>query len=154
MTSSELLSLRGQKLMCLDYGDVRIGVAVCDEMHIVVSTRPIVMNTDQVFHELAGLVQAERIDAVIVGVPRHHDNRITPIIERIMVFIQQLRVNLTSPVFEADEAFSTKEARQVMIASGVKKSRRQAKGVKDQVAAAVILRYVIEEIRSIPSPMS
>ncbi len=124
-------------------------MAVCDEMHIVVSTRPVVENTPDVIDRLLQHFALDRTEVVIVGVPRHHDGRVTPIIETIERFVTELRVHTSIPVFEADEAFSTKEARLIMVATGVKKKKRQTKGVKDQVAAAVILRDVIEEVRSI-----
>lgn len=153
MTRDELMSLRSKRLCALDYGMRRIGMAVCDEMHIVVSTRAVVENTPDVIDRLLQQFASDRTEVVIVGVPRHHDGRITPIIETIERFVTELRIHTSLPVFEADEAFSTKEARSIMVATGVKKKKRQTKGVKDQVAAAVILRDVIEEVRSI-SPRS
>lgn len=151
MTPNELISLRGKRLCALDVGLKRIGVAVCDEMHIVISTRPVIENTPLAIDELRERCRVDRIDVLIIGVPRHHDERITPIIEAIQHFIERVRLDLRLPVLEADEAFSTKEARSIMISSGVKKKKRQAKGVKDQMAAAVILRDVLEEVRSLPS---
>lgn len=152
MTHQELASLRGKRLCALDVGMKRIGVAICDEMHVVVSTRPVIDNTPTVIEVLRDRLAADRIDVLIIGVPRHHDERITPIIEAIQHFIEHVRQSVALPVFEADEAFSTKEARSIMVASGVKKRKRQTKGVKDQVAAAVILRDVLEEVRSLPMP--
>lgn len=149
MTRPELSSLVNKRLCALDFGLRRIGMAVCDEMHIVVSTRPIIENTSDVFQKLTDCFAADRTEAVIVGVPRHHDDRITPIIETIEKFVTELRIHTSLPVYEADEAFSTKEARSIMIATGVKRKKRQTKGVKDQLAAAVILRDVIDEVRSI-----
>ncbi len=151
MTHNELASLRGKRLCALDVGMKRIGVAVCDEMHIVVSTRPVIDNTPMAMDVLRDRLASDRIDVLIIGVPRHHDERITPIIEAIQQFIERVRQSVSLPVFEADEAFSTKEARSIMVASGVKKKKRQTKGVKDQMAAAVILRDVLEEVRSLPT---
>lgn len=150
MTHAELASLRGKRLCALDVGMKRIGVAVCDEMHIVVSTRPVIENTPLAIDVLRERCVTDRIDVLIIGVPRLHDDRVTPIIEAIQQFIERVRQALPLPVFEADEAFSTKEARSIMVSSGVKKKKRQTKGVKDQMAAAVILRDVVEEVRSLP----
>ncbi|MCX6140243.1 MAG: Holliday junction resolvase RuvX [Candidatus Kapabacteria bacterium] len=148
MTKLERSFLVGKRLCALDFGLRRIGVAVCDEMHIVVSTRPVIENTPDVLQKLVACFSADRTEVVIVGVPRHHDDRVTPIIETIERFVTELRLHTSLPVYEADEAFSTKEARSIMIATGVKKKKRQTKGVKDQMAAAVILRDVIDEVRS------
>lgn len=148
MNDQERTSLRGKRLMALDFGMRRIGVAVCDELHILVSTRPVLDNTPQVLEILCRLVDRERCDALLIGVPRHHDDRTTPIIEAAEAFIGLVRSAVTIPVYEVDEAFSTQQARARMIGSGVKQKRRRQKGVKDQFAAAVILETVLEELRS------
>lgn len=135
--------------MTLDYGQRRIGVAVCDELHIVVSTRPVVDNTASLFDDLRAIIERERTQVLLVGVPRLHDERTSPIIQEIEQFIVRLRGAVTIPVFEIDEAFSTKEARQIMVRSGMKQKKRQTKGVKDQVAAAVMLASVLEEVRTL-----
>ena len=150
MTSTELSSLRGKKICALDVGTKRIGVAVCDEMHILVSTRPVIMMDDDVVENLRQRCAADRIEALVIGVPRHHDDRTTPIITFIEEFVTRVRSNVSIPVYEADEAFSTQEARSLMISGGTKKKKRQTKGVKDQMAAAVILRDVLEEVRALP----
>lgn len=149
MTRQELSSLRGCRLMTLDYGQRRIGVAVCDELHVVVSTRPVVDNTASLFDDLRAIIERERTQVLLVGVPRLHDERTSPIIQEIEQFIVRLRGAVTIPVFEIDEAFSTKEARQIMVRSGMKQKKRQTKGVKDQVAAAVMLASVLEEVRTL-----
>lgn len=138
-------SLAGKRIAVLDYGDARIGVAVCDEMHIVVSTRPVVANTPAtVWDELLQRLHDDRINVVLVGVPWLDDGRITPIIERIRAFILQLRERTSMPVYEIDESFSTRKAFDVMRTSGMKKQARQTKGKKDEVSAAVMLRDFLE----------
>lgn len=139
------MTLRGKRIMALDYGDARIGVAVCDELQIVVSTRPVIPNDDTVWTSIERRIQDDRIDLIVVGVPRRHDDTSSPIIERCEQFIVHLRERCGKDVVEMDEAFSTQRARDIMRSSGMSKKRRQQKGVKDQVAAAVILRDFIEE---------
>lgn len=148
MNDQERASLHGKRLMALDFGMRRIGVAVSDELHILVSTRPVLENTPEVLENLSKLVERERCDALLIGVPRHHDDRTTPIIEAAEAFLVRVRAALPIPVYEVDEAFSTQQARARMIGSGVKQKRRRQKGVKDQFAAAVILENVLEELRS------
>lgn len=148
MTLDERESLRGRRLMALDFGLKRIGVAVCDELHIIVSTRPVIENTPEVLDEVQRRVAQERTEALLIGVPRLHDDRSTPIIEAALAFISNVSEHVSIPVLEVDEAYSTQEARQRMIRSGMKKKQRQKRGVKDQFAAAVILDGVLEELRS------
>lgn len=138
--------IQGKRLMALDYGVSRTGVAVCDEMHIVVSVRPVINTDDMVVSRVVDQALKEGIGVIIVGVPLHHDGRVTPIIETIQQFVAALRASSPIPVVTADEAFSTQDARAMMVHSGMKKKKRQTKGVKDQVAAAVILKRVIDEV--------
>jgi putative Holliday junction resolvase len=90
-------------------------------------------------------VAADRIDMVVIGVPRRHDASTSEIIERCLLFIAQVREQLDVDVIETDEAFSTQRAHELMRSSGMSKKRRQQKGVKDQFAAAVILRDFLQE---------
>ena len=138
--------IRGRRLMALDYGLSRTGVAVCDDMHIVVSSRPVLTTDEHLVENVLRQAGADRIDVIIVGVPEHHDGRVTPIIEAIYAFISALSAQTELTVVTADEAFSTKDARAIMVSAGMKKKKRQTKGVKDQVAAAVILQRVLDEM--------
>jgi putative Holliday junction resolvase len=138
-------AIAGKRIMALDYGERRTGVAVCDEMHIVVSSRPILETNELLIHNVLQQAGNDRVDVIVVGVPVHHDERITPIIQSITEFITSLAASTSIPVFAVDEAFSTRDARAIMVASGMKKKKRQTKGVKDQVAAAVILQRVLDE---------
>ncbi len=140
--------IQGKRLMAIDYGQRRAGVAVCDEMHIVVSSRPVIESDEHLVDHVLHQAATDRIEVIIVGVPEHHDGRITPIIEAIYAFIGNLSARANVPVVTADEAFSTRDARAIMVSSGMKKKKRQTKGVKDQVAAAVILQRVIDELSS------
>ena len=108
-------------------------MAVCDEMHIVVSTRAVVENTPDVIDRLLQQFASDRTEVVIVGVPRHHDGRITPVIDTIERFVTELRIHTSLPVFEADEAFSTKEARSIMVATGVKRRSVKRKGLRTKL---------------------
>ena len=133
--------------MALDFGKARIGVAVCDEMHIVVSTRPVITNDETVWEQLQERVFRDQIQIVAVGVPRRVDDQTTEIIADIERFIEELRQRIGLPVIEVDEAFSTQRAFDVMRSTGMRKKKRSTKGTKDQLAAAVILQDLIDENR-------
>jgi putative Holliday junction resolvase len=111
----------------------------------VVSTRPVVDNDERLWDVLLQRFRDDRIEVVLVGVPRKHDDTSSPIIESIERFITLLRQRTPLPVFDVDEAFSTQRARELMVVTGTSKKRRSAKGTKDQMAAAIILQDVIDE---------
>lgn len=139
------IDIAGKRIMALDYGRARIGVAVCDPLHIVVSTRPVIEHRAPVEEAVAQRILAERADIVVVGVPLLDDGRETEIIREIRNFVCRLRTLVNVPVIEVDEAFSTKAALRTMLGSGLSRKRRSQKGKKDVVAAAVILRDFLEE---------
>ncbi len=139
------IDIVGKRIMALDYGRARIGVAVCDPLHIVISTRPVIENRGSAETVVAERIAAERADIVLVGVPLLHDGRVTDIIAEIQAFVVRLRATVAVPVIEVDEAFTTAAARGIMLASGMSKKRRATKGRKDVVAAAVMLRDFLEE---------
>ncbi len=148
MIPSHLVGLAGKRLCALDVGKKRIGVAVCDEMHIVVSTRPVIEMNASAVDAVLQRCHADRIEVLIVGMPKLTDDRESEIQEFIRGFVTLLRSAVSIPVVEVDEAFSTSEARKLMVAGGMSKKKRQAKGVKDQMAAGVILRDLIEDVRT------
>ncbi|NQW30559.1 MAG: Holliday junction resolvase RuvX [Ignavibacteria bacterium] len=140
------VTLKGKRLAALDYGDARIGLAVCDELHIAVSTRPVIVNDSKVMSTLVQALLDSRVDVVFVGVPRLLHGETSATIEKIEKFILLLREHISQPVFETDEAFTTKRAKELMVASGKRKKQRQAKGAKDAVAAAIMLRDILDEL--------
>ena len=137
--------IHGKRLAAIDFGKARIGVAVCDELHITVNTRPVIHNDDKMWDTLLSRLDTDRIDVVLVGVPRRHDDTSSPIIETIERFIEDLRLRTSRMVIDVDEAFSTQRAREFMLDSGMKKKRRSEKGSKDVIAAAVILKDFLSE---------
>ncbi len=141
------MEIEKKRIAALDYGLARIGMAVCDEFHISVNTRPVIPNNEQMWEILLDQLRRDRIDLVLVGVPFKLDGTSSPIIEAIQTFIAELRTRIQIPVVEVDESFSTSRAREIMLGSGMKHKRRSTKGTKDAVAAAVILSDFLEEQR-------
>jgi putative Holliday junction resolvase len=140
-------TLKGKRIGALDFGLKRIGFAVCDELHIVVSPRGFFENTPELWQHLAEAFAKERLGAVVVGVPYRTDGTRTNIIDAVERFVDALRSRTALPVLTMDEAFSSRGAVQTMVRSGVKKKRRAEKGRTDAVAAAIILRDFLEELR-------
>ncbi len=141
------MDLLHKRIAALDYGEARIGVAVCDELHISVNTRPVVENNARLWDVLLKRLEEDRIDVVLVGVPRRVDGSTSPIIEQIQRFIAELRQRTVRPVIEVDESFSTQRARELMHVTGVRRKRRATKGTKDAMAAAIILKDFLDELR-------
>jgi putative Holliday junction resolvase len=139
--------LKGKRLVALDYGRKRVGLAVCDELHITVSPRKFYDITDDKFwNDLLVDLATERAGAIIVGVPFRLDNIETEIIKEIRQFIVDIKERTDLPVYEQDEAFSSVDAMKTMLSNGTKKSKRAKKGSADKIAAAIILRDFLQEL--------
>ena len=138
--------LKGKRIAALDYGTKRIGLAVTDELHITISPRDILLaDAPELWENLRKFVERERLSALVVGIPIREDGTKTAIVRRIEKFILKLRTEIAIPVIEYDESFSTQTAFQTMIAGGMKRKQRAQKGMKDKIAAAVILRDFMED---------
>lgn len=138
----------GKRIAALDVGTKRIGYATSDEFHIAVTPRLFFDATKQNLYDIINAqLQRDDIGVLVVGIPLSHTDEITPMAKLIQTFCTGLRNVLSIPVIEYDEAFSTKDAFQSMALSKKSKKKRQEKGQKDMVAAAVILRNFIDDLR-------
>ncbi len=132
------------RLLGLDVGDVRIGVAVSDPTGMVVQPREAVRAGTRAgaIDQIAGLVEREEIREVVVGMPVLLDGGVGRQGEKTKVFAELLAERISIPVRTWDESYSSVAADGIMRESGTKRSRK--KGRRDSVAAAVILREYLQ----------
>lgn len=138
--------LKGKRIAGLDFGLKRVGISVCDELHIAVTPLKVLDYTSHSFWEnLIFLLKVEKVAGIVVGIPftnSPNERNILPIVRN---FIMELKKKIALPIFEIDESFSSKMASSLMIEIGKKKSKRRIKGAKDLVSSAIILRdFIIE----------
>ncbi len=139
---------KGKRIAALDVGTKRIGYATCDEYHVAVTPRLFFDATKEDLYERIGKqLDNDRIDVLVVGIPLSHNDEMTPMAKLITVFVEGLRVAFSIPIIEFDEAFSTREAFVTMAVTKKAKKKRQEKGQKDIVAAAVILRNFLDDLQ-------
>ncbi|MFN4768830.1 MAG: Holliday junction resolvase RuvX [Candidatus Kapaibacterium sp.] len=138
---------KGKRIAAFDYGLRRVGWAVCDELHIVTTTKGIFERTSAGFWDnvLDGL-KRERIAVCIVGIPLRHDDEPSAMIKACTEFAHELQTKSGSTVIPVDEAFSSKRAMQTMISIGVPKSKRRDKSRTDEISAALILQDFLREL--------
>lgn len=130
-----------KRLAGIDFGLMRVGIAVCDEFHITISPKTTLPYQDENFWGmLLKLLEAERIGGIILGIPLRNDNKNDKLIAEIEKFAALLSEKTGLNIIKIDEAFSSKRAVETMIETGKKKKYRATKGNIDKIAAAVILR--------------
>ncbi len=124
----------------IDFGKVRVGVAVSDELGLMAHPRPYLdgRNIKQLFASLAELRDAEGIELFVVGLPRTLDGREGPSARRVRNFARLVEEKLGVRVQLVDEWLSTKEAAGRLQASGL--DTRRARERVDSAAAAILLQ--------------
>lgn len=130
------------RILALDVGDRRIGLATCDELEIVASPRAVLRRQGDELEAIERLVQVEEIGLVVVGMPYNEAGQLGPQARKVARFVEQLRARLPVPVTEWDEHLSTWEAETLLIEAGERRAERRR--VVDKLAAAVILRSFLD----------
>jgi putative Holliday junction resolvase len=132
------------RLMAIDYGAKRIGLAVSDPMQIIATSLDTV-STKGIFEYLKIYNQKEGIDAFIVGMPKQLNNTDSSNAPLVKKFVKQLQVQFPDkPLHLTDERFTSSIALQTMIAGGMKKKDRRDKANVDKISAVIILQSFME----------
>lgn len=128
------------RILAIDYGTKRTGLAVTDEMQIIASGLTTV-DTKDLLTFLKTYIEAENVERFVVGLPKQMDNTASESEVYIQKFLEQLAKSIPNiPVVRVDERFTSKMAFQTMIDSGLKKKQRQNKALIDEISATLILQ--------------
>ncbi len=128
------------RILAIDYGLKRTGIAVTDELQIIASGLTTV-NTAELFTFLKKYISTENVEVILVGKPKQMDNTDSDSESLIQPFLKKLANNFPNiPVKRVDERFTSKMAFQTMIDSGLKKKQRRNKGLVDEISATIILQ--------------
>jgi putative Holliday junction resolvase len=135
------------RIVAIDFGTKRTGVAVTDEMQIIASGLTTV-ETPKLFDYLNEYIQSEHIDLLVIGEPKQRDGTHSKVEESIQQFIEKLEKDIPDLKIErVDERFTSKIAFQTMIDSGVKKKQRRNKAMVDEISATIILQDYLYRIK-------
>lgn len=136
------------RLIGLDVGEARIGVAVSDPSGILASARTVLSRRPEeaALNTIERLVEEEEAEAIIVGLPRSLSGELHGQAARVQEFAEALRARVSVPVRYWDERLSTVAAEREMRASGAKRDKRRA--MIDAVAAAIILQGYLDAARA------
>ncbi len=140
------------RLLALDVGDKRIGVAVSDDLGILATPLTIVKHTNwrEDIARILQIAREQRVQGIVVGVPYYLDGTASEQTRKVLRFIERLRERTDLPVYEWNEALSTEEAEARLHAAGRRQKRRAPTHV-DAQAAAVILQEFLEARRRQPA---
>jgi putative pre-16S rRNA nuclease len=136
------------RLMGLDVGDKRIGVALSDEGAVLATPRETMVrqSNKKDITRLVDLAHAEQVGEILVGMPYFLDGSSGPQAEKVSRFVDALRAGTEIPVTIWDERLTTVAAEEILAENGVPRAERRA--AVDRVAAAVILQSYLDSKRS------
>lgn len=128
------------RILAIDFGTKRTGIAVTDELQIIASGLTTI-NTKELLKFLKDYTSKESVKLFLVGEPKQMDNTASESEVYIMSFISKLEKALPNiPIKRVDERFTSKIAFQTMIDSGLKKNQRKNKALVDEISATLILQ--------------
>ena len=133
------------RILALDYGEKRIGIALSDPNRIFSKPLCVLSNKgfEQLLEELKKLITLHQVTLLIIGIPYAIDGSITPKTEECQQIMNRLKVVLSIPVEGFDERYSTWEANEELKKMGY--NWRQAKEIKDAMSAAMILKEFLNQ---------
>ena len=134
------------RILALDFGEKRTGIAVTDELRLIASGLTTVP-TKEVIIFLKQYLETEKVDVFVVGEPKQMNNTPSEYEQYIKPFLLELSKHFPDlSVDRQDERFTSKMAFQTMLDSGLKKKKRKDKGLVDEISATLILQAYLNRI--------
>jgi len=128
------------RILALDYGGKRTGIASTDPLQIIASPL-ITVETKDLLEYLSNYITKEEVSDIVVGQPTRHDGSYSTIEEQILVFIERFSKSFPYiTIHRINEMYTSKDAMKALIESGMKKKQRMNKKLLDSTAATLILQ--------------
>jgi putative holliday junction resolvase len=134
------------RILCIDYGGKRTGIAVTDPLQII-ATGLTTVDSKELIPFLKKYFLTEPVELIVIGEPKNLDDtdtHATPLVEKIIKELQKEFPHI--PVKTVDERFTSKMAKQAMIEMGMKKKERRNKRTVDEIAATMMLQEYLQSI--------
>ena len=127
------------RILSIDYGKKRTGLAVTDPLQIIAGGLATV-STSELFDYLQAYVGREEVERIVIGEPRQPNGQPSENLQRVQQFVNRWRKAMPQiPIEYYDERFTSVIAHQAMIDGGLKKKARQDKALVDEISATIIL---------------
>ena len=136
------------KLLGLDHGDKRFGIALSDAGKLIATPKLLVEGEVALWQALTSLVEEEEVEAVVIGLPLNMDGSEGPRARKVIEFSRVLEEKIGLPVHFHDERLSSFEAENALCEAGVYGERRKSR--VDMVAAQIILQGYLNQMNEEP----
>ncbi len=140
------MTLYFMRILALDPGTVRIGIALSDETKTIAQPREFIPAEPfaDFLARLKEIVRVQEVELIIVGVPRNMNGSYGPAADKAREFITVLKEALTIPVKGWDERLTSVQANRLLIDAGMRRDKRKVK--VDQAAAAILLQSYLDSL--------
>lgn len=136
------------RILSIDYGKKRTGIAVTDPMQMIANPLTTV-DTTTLFDFIKQYMESEEVERIIVGKPLQTNGEASENMKRVEPFVNRLKkLYSTIPIEYYDERFTSVLAHKAMIDSGISKKARQDKALVDKISASIILEDYLESRRN------
>ena len=130
------------RVLGIDYGDTRIGIALSDPMQIITKPFITLKNNEEFLDELKKIINEKEVEEVVVGYPVGMKGQVTKQTEKVEVFIEKLKSTLEIEIVKIDERLSSVSAENILRQQGVKTGHN--KSMIDDTSAAIILQEYLD----------
>jgi len=135
------------RILAIDYGSKRTGIAVTDPLQIIASPLQAIDSVD-LMKFLSEYFSKEKVETIIVGDPKNLDGSDTPFRANVNLLVEELTKKFPDKnIILVDERFTSKMAQQSIVSSGLKKKDRQNKSLVDIVSAALLLQHYLDTVK-------
>ena len=134
------------KIIAIDYGLKRIGIAISDESQILAFGLNTISNLE-IISFLREIIEKENVNILVIGKPLQKNNSPSEIESSIILFIKKLNINFPQIIIKRyDERFTSLIAKKTIIEGGIKKMKRRNKETLDKIAASIFKRWIGKNI--------
>src|SRR5215475_11426481 len=132
------------RVLAIDYGSKRMGVALSDEMKLIAQPLEFIPSQpfDQFVARLKQLIREKEVELILVGLPRNMDGSYGPAALRVQEFVAVLKSALTLPIQMWDERLTSAQANRFLLQGNVRRAQRKEK--VDKMAAAILLQSYLD----------
>ena len=134
------------RILALDHGTKRIGVAVSDETKTIAQPLEYILAEPfaDFLERLKKLLVEKEVDLILIGLPRNMDGSYGPAAQKVEAFVAVLRSAITVPIRTWDERLTSSQANRILIQGNVRRDQRKEK--VDKMAAAILLQSYLDGI--------
>ncbi len=132
------------RILALDHGTKRIGVAISDEMKMIAQPLEFIPAEplSEAFQRLQAIMVEKPAELILVGLPRNMDGSYGPAADKVRAFVEQLKQVTQIPIRTWDERLTSAQANRVLLQGNVRRDQRKEK--VDAVAAAILLQSFLD----------